>query len=71
MTNIVPDGYSLNVPFNRSGQPEFESSYITYREILLIEFPTRLFESEGITAVSTSKAWEISYLVATLNPKKE
>ena len=64
------DGESLNIPFDRTGQPEFESADVFDGEVLAVQSPASLFESETVIPIPAFEAGK-PRLISILYPAKE
>jgi hypothetical protein len=65
------DGYSLNITFNRAGQPEFEPAHLPDRQVFAVKFPATLLEGETVVSVLAPEAWKPSLPIAVLDPPEK
>jgi len=63
-------GDSLNIALDRAGEPYLESSYVADSEVLAIEIPAGLLQSEAVIAVPTLESWK-AWFISVLNSAKE
>ena len=64
-------GYSLNSPFNRSGEVEFKDTNTSDMQISTIKRPSCLFESKGVISISSLETGKTDFAIISLNSLKE
>lgn len=67
----MADGNRLDSALYRVGEPELESADVPDSEVFAIQFPTSLFQREGVVAVPTLESREACFAIIILCAAKE
>ena len=67
----APDGDGLDIPLNRPGQKEFESSDTGNIQVSAFNLVSGLFQGEGIISILPFESRESGFLAYILTPAKE
>lgn len=66
----TPDSDGLDIPFNRTGQKQFESTHVSDVEIPAFKLISGLFKGEGIITVPVLKTWKTSFFTGLYSAEK-